>query len=411
MFTRSDLLMSELSEGAMALLTPKAPGAVIFGVQGVDRSESSYWDLATNRGKAEFDLAFDLSDPNAQEKALRVAAAIRAAPCPPESCTETTTTFAEPLVGVRFFLEEMQSFHNGSLPAHSDFEPALQAWLADDGLPYSEQVGFVDGRLRFARIDFRVGVSLMGAKYSDVKAVHDYGVDLTQSELAGAPSGLRSAEVSLYARMPNPETGVEEMIDILCLLLIQPYLYHTLKVNLLGCYAFCFVILATATRGFRLAFMTCLTTASVVAVLLGRAYVRGQGLDMPLLVTTTVVVGFSFDYTMHMCMSVIEAKGHTRSDKAANAVGNLGPTLVGAAATTIGALFPMFFTEARLLQLLGGMVSIAILASFSLSILLFLPAYVLCGPAPLANRAPEVVSGWWHIARSTPRSVMVNIRM
>jgi len=105
------------------------------------------------------------------------------------------------------------------------------------------------------------------------------------------------------------------------------------------------------------------------------------------------------------------APRRARSDKAANAVGNLGPTLVGAAATTIGALFPMFFTEARLLQLLGGMVSIAILASFSLSILLFLPAYVLCGPAPLANRAPEVVSGWWHIARSTPRSVMVNIRM
>jgi len=381
MYTRSNSRLKEASAGAMALLTPHASAAVFFGVQRVDRSESSYWDVVTNRGKAEFDLAFDLSDPKSQEAALSLAAALRAAPCSPESCTDLITTFAEPSTGVRFFLEEMQNFHNGSLPVGANFEPALQAWLVHDGLPYSQQVGFVEGRLRFARIDFKSALSPAAGQFENKRAAHSYGAELLQRELADAPIGMRSAVLMYYLLMDNPQTGVAEMIDILAITRIQPYMKSTLNVNLFFGYAFCFVLLLVATRSFRLALMTCLVTLAVVGVLLGGAQLQGKGLDIALLVASTVVVGFSFDYTMHMCMSVYEAEGPTRSTKATYAVGYLGPTLVGATATTTGALLPMIITEARLLVLIGQMICLAILASFVLAILLFIPAYLFFGPA------------------------------
>ena len=81
----------------------------------------------------------------------------------------------------------------GQLPQGSAFTSALRTWLtAGPGAEYQSDVGFVDGQVKFARIEFKMTMPKLQPSFK-VRPVYELLLKLISTQLVGAPAGMQSA--------------------------------------------------------------------------------------------------------------------------------------------------------------------------------------------------------------------------
>jgi len=186
--------------------------------------------------------------------------------------------------------------------------------------------------------------------------------------------------VLLYRSVLNRRAGREELFDVAALMQLYPALQSSLLRNLALCISTCFVVLVLTIGSVRLAALATLTIGAIVGSLLGSLQLAGWSLACSEMVGGTIVVGFSFDYTLHLSCCYCASPMHAREARIADAVRHVGPTLFGAALTTSASLVLMSATDSSFLQDLSVMVIGALAWSLCYSLLLFVPLCALLGP-------------------------------
>ena len=320
MFSRAMRESEKRRSGLMAL---NVPGAIFVGLRDIDKRGVDRFAVDIGRGAVRWDESFDLADPATQQSLLRLVGKLREAPCDLHGCHPSL--LAKPR-SVRCVLEDWSAALNGSLPHGAAFEPALAQWVAGRGAADRELVGFENGRLRFVQIAFESTFQSMVNGHRDWLGLQQSLERFLAQELSDAPAAVRRSKVLLYRSVLNRRAGREELFDVAALMQLYPSLQSSLLRNLVLCISTCFVVLVLTIGSVRLAALATLCIASIVGSLLGCLQLAGWSLACSEMVGGTIVVGFSFDYTLHLSCCYCASPRRTREARIADAVRHVGPS-------------------------------------------------------------------------------------
>lgn len=162
---------------------------------------------------------------------------------------------------------------------------------------------------------------------------------------------------------------------------LYPKLFSALRVNLVIAVALCLLLLSLLSRSPLLAVSATATVCAIVSSLLGLLELCGWTLGVREMCGIAVVVGFSFDYTLHLAFAFRDAPHRTREARVAFAAARMGPTLLGGALTTLGSIVFMFGSDFPFLLALASMLTACVILSMIYALLFFLPLCAIAGPA------------------------------
>eukprot|EP01064_Diplonema_japonicum_P003493 TRINITY_DN12245_c0_g2_i3.p1 TRINITY_DN12245_c0_g2~~TRINITY_DN12245_c0_g2_i3.p1 ORF type:complete len:1343 (+),score=373.17 TRINITY_DN12245_c0_g2_i3:47-4030(+) len=137
-------------------------------------------------------------------------------------------------------------------------------------------------------------------------------------------------------------------------------------------------------------FLVLLELLGVVGYVLGMVELLGWELGMIESVAITILVGLSVDYVVHFAVHYNHVSVETgdtdssfvteRQKRVYEVVSDMGPTVLGGAATSIGAALILFCTWVQFFYKFGVFFLLTIVFSYVFSMLFFLPIMSLIGP-------------------------------
>ena len=151
------------------------------------------------------------------------------------------------------------------------------------------------------------------------------------------------------------------------------------------CFPIAFGVLVLATQNLLVSLYAIVGIALVVASVLGAAE-RVYGWDLGVIeaLAGVMVIGFSVDYAIHLCHMYVEAdkSGHSsRMDRFSYAVAKMGGTVVGGAATTLGAAALMLPCQLTFFYKLGLLIFTTIFCSLVFAFGFVMPLLAAAGPS------------------------------
>ena len=292
--------------------------------------------------------------------------ALEAADCGLEACSRPPHTIVYEL---RCFLRAFAESYGGAaqLPQGAAFTSALRTWLtAGPGSEYQSDVGFVDGQVKFARIEFKMTMPKLQPSFK-VRPVYELLLKLISTQLVGAPAGMQSAFAFTdreFVWMSTQESLVDGVF-----------------VGFAICFPVAFLVLLCATGSFSVAVFAIATIAAVVGSLLGFvAAFLGWELGTGEAIAATIVIGLSVDYTVHLGHMYVEAGEPLREGKLNVAATNMGVTVVAGGVTTLGSAIFMYVCQLSFFAKMATLIAGTIAFSLVYSLLFFMPLCAVLGP-------------------------------
>ncbi|OWF47217.1 Patched domain-containing protein 3 [Mizuhopecten yessoensis] len=135
--------------------------------------------------------------------------------------------------------------------------------------------------------------------------------------------------------------------------------------------------------------MVCVSMVSILTGVYGFMYMWELGLSSITMVQLIMSIGFSVDFSAHICHSYVTADGSTRAQLVGTAISRAGGAIINAAMSSIIGVLMLAFTTSYVFK---SFFKIMFLVSvFGLMhALLFLPvALIVCGPRPKATKQAE----------------------
>merc|ERR1712137_860541 len=133
------------------------------------------------------------------------------------------------------------------------------------------------------------------------------------------------------------------------------------------------------TRQARLALFGCLTVLCVVTSVFGILKLNGAELTMNNLIGSTIVIGFSFDYALHMCCCYMASSG-TPTERVVESISHLWVTLIGSAFTTSASLCTMLIPSVPFFNTMANMLILTAALSLLYSLFFLSSLNIVCGP-------------------------------
>jgi len=346
-------------------------GHLYFGLKDLDNSAFDRFDPSENRGDVQYDTDFSLEDPAAQASFLGFCDSLDAADCGLEACTRPPHTLVYEL---RCFLRAFADSYGGAanLPQGAAFTTALRNWLPSE---YESDVGFVDGKVKYARIEFKMTMSKLQPSFK-VRPVYELFLSLIDAQLAGAPAGMQSAFA--YTGREFVWMGTQES------------LVDGVFVGFAICFPVAFLVLLCATGSFTVAVFAIATIAAVVGSLLGFVSAcLGWELGTGEAIAATIVIGLSVDYTVHLGHMYVEAGEPSREGKLNVAATNMGVTVVAGGVTTFGSAIFMYACQLSFFSKMATLIAGTIAFSLLYSLFFFMPLMAVFGPEGELRTARE----------------------
>ena len=301
--------------------------------------------------------------------------ALEAADCGLEACSRPPHTIVYEL---RCFLRAFAESYGGAaqLPQGTAFTSALRTWLtAGPGSEYQSDVGFVDGQVKFARIEFKMTMPKLQPSFK-VRPVYELLLKLISTQLVGAPAGMQSAFAFTdreFVWMSTQESLVDGVF-----------------VGFAICFPVAFLVLLCATGSFSVAVFAIATIAAVVGSLLGFvAAFLGWELGTGEAIAATIVIGLSVDYTVHLGHMYVEAGEPLREGKLNVAATNMGVTVVAGGVTTLGSAIFMYVCQLSFFSKMATLIAGTIAFSLLYSLFFFMPLCAVLGPEGELHTARE----------------------
>ncbi|KAJ9449660.1 Protein dispatched [Diplonema papillatum] len=292
----------------------------------------------------------------------------------------------ESLAALRSFVGEAAANRTG-FGANGTFTAASDRY--DDKVLFSSGPdGAADG-VELMFLTFNTSLRTFNNAYRELKDWYD-AWDAFTDEIN---SGAQPWAAAIYGAGQNPWRGqVLQSSDVWPWMHVQKVLvdgaYQGTAISL-GLAAF-FVLLAT--MNVLVCALVLLELIGVVGCVMGMIYYIGWEMSMVESVSVTILVGISVDYVVHYAIHYSLTKAppadelatryHAteRQYKAYFTVTEMGPTVLGGAATSVGATLVLFCTWIQFFYKFGAIFLMTIVFSFVWALLFFVPLLSYVGP-------------------------------
>ena len=362
-------------------------GAVVFGLNTLDRRGVDMFELTAERGVVQWDEELRLEEPATQQAFLTLARRLREARCAVAACS-SHPALLKPGAPVDFFLEawadELNRTQGRGLPHGDAFEPQLRAWLATPrGAPHLHSAGMVHGRLRFVQLHF-TSTTLDVSEYVRTSHLNElqerWRAELEEAaEREAMPVLARGFAIFPRSHGCN-ECDPRRVISLLALYQLAPTLLQAVYFSLAVCTVACLLVVAFTARSLRLGLFSALSVISILAVLLGCLRPLGWQLGVSEMGGVMLCVGFCVDYTLHLACTYHHSTAPTREARMAEAAERMGPSVLGGALTTVCAVVFLLFGDLEAIFKLAVLLLLTIGTSLASAFGLFLPLCALAGP-------------------------------
>merc|ERR1712048_1433912 len=365
---------------------------VFWGIKQLDMTGFDVYHPDKFSGTAVFDESFDLSTPAAQEAVLATCENLQNLQCNLPGCKNAgygTLMLQTVESSHSCFLKDFKDSLGGVLPTGANFLKQLEEFRSSASenassskvlrANYMEDIGFVDGQLRYVAIRIRSTLPNDQPFGTGVK-VRDLVASFVDRERSTAPASLHSIKFHADGLFANYDLG-EELI----------------KGFFSGCaiaLPIAFLVLLASTRNFIVAFCAVLSVASIVLCVLGFCKsAMDWDLGIGEAIAGVIVIGYSVDYVVHLAHAYCEAKHHgytTRGERAEFAAKNMGSTVLFGALTTAGSGAVMFFCFFTFFIKMAVLICVTILFSFLFSLGFFMGTVWLIGPENNTGDLPSL---------------------
>jgi len=167
------------------------------------------------------------------------------------------------------------------------------------------------------------------------------------------------------------------------------------NVTILQSVGACFVVLVLVTMNWIVALYTTLTVAYVIASVMGCIIACGLKDGMYENIFTILVVGMSIDYAVHLAHFYSHAAG-TRYEKVQEALYGICPSVLGGAATTIGAGFGLLFTVVMFFYVQGLFILFTAICALFHSLAFLMPLLMIAGPVGHQGDLSWLSDRYWY---------------
>jgi len=355
--------------------------SIVLGISGISRPNYVRWNPADNRGTATFDETFDLRSRRAQNAVQSLCDVMRDAPCDVEACVGGFGTLVRPDT-LECFIEDFDKWYvdayNSSLPdsytkkdrpTGDEFIDLLKEFY-EAGEDTSSSVGFVDGELKYVEIPFTatmLGFQPFVTTLSYYEAVHE-ALDAAVADLGEAGEDLGENPFVYAGRHFTWVVTEKALVDGV----LQGFAI---------CFPVAFVVLVVATGSPRLSIFAILSIALIVGTTLGFCKaVMGWGLGVAESISSTIVIGFSVDYVVHLGHAYRESWHASREGKTSDALTTMGITVVAGAVTTLGSGTFMWACQMTFFTKMAVLITAVIVLSISFALCFFMPLCAIWGP-------------------------------
>jgi len=344
--------------------------AFSFGISGLDRSGFDMYDPGNEpgRGVPQFDPAFSLHTLEAQNGFKNSCRLLRNAPCTVGGCTFGKLALPDTL---QCFMEDLDVFARSkglaATPTDEDAFISLLVQFREARPDLAPNIGIIDGKLKFARILFTSTLTQYLPGFL-TKPVYNRAEEAVQQLKDVVPKSMQSILQS------STEGDWDWLIT-------RENLLSGLFSGFSICFPVAFVVLVYATQNFVIGFYAVASIAAIVGCVLGSAYTLGWSLGLAESIAGVIVIGFSVDYVVHIGHMYSESPALHSEQRAEDAAGFMGKTVIGGAITTLGAGVFLMGCQMIFFRKMGILIALTITYSLGFAMVLFLSVVGLFGPA------------------------------
>ncbi|CAE8643010.1 unnamed protein product, partial [Polarella glacialis] len=357
---------------------------MFFGVSHLDRSGVDIYNPGKFSGTAVFDDAFDLSTSEAQASMLETCKLFDKLKCDLKACDnqgyDTLRMQTADRTGA-CFLEDFQTWSNGTLPTGAAFEPQLKIFrqqadktsyyedILKQEVDYKTDIGFINDKLKYVIIKIRSCMA-KSQPFSRGVQVRDLMRRFVEERKAASPASLQSVKFIGMGHFANYDLG-EELLS--------------------GLFSGCaiaapisFLVVLCSTYNLIVSVYAVASVAAIVFCVLGFCKsAMDWDLGVGEAIAGVIVIGYSVDYVVHLAHMYCEAKEHghkTRDARARFAILNIGSTVFAGALTTASAGAVMFFCFFYFFFKMALLICITIFYAFLFSLGFFMAIMFTVGP-------------------------------
>eukprot|EP00403_Amphidinium_massartii_P029269 CAMPEP_0178392510 /NCGR_PEP_ID=MMETSP0689_2-20121128/11715_1 /TAXON_ID=160604 /ORGANISM="Amphidinium massartii, Strain CS-259" /LENGTH=1011 /DNA_ID=CAMNT_0020013085 /DNA_START=129 /DNA_END=3164 /DNA_ORIENTATION=- len=376
---------------------------IVWGIAGLDKGDLDVYKPDDFKGGTVYDSSFDLTRTEVQQHILDTCAAFRQLPCDKEACKnhgyavrtlmmqssqQTHACFMEdfrayiqwraatyPLEALSWPLPQ-QSFMRELARFRTDYYGDVDAsgcctYGAALERNYWEDIGFIDGELKYVHIRIRSTMQWDTAfgQGTDVRDLLEDWMDLDVRP--NAPEGAGTIKFHAEGVFSSYDLG-EELLNGL----------------FQGCAIaapIAFLVLLAATWNIIVSVYAVSCVGFVVLCVLGFCKsAMDWDLGVGEAIAGVIVLGYSVDYVVHLAHIYCEGGSHhglqTRGERAEFAIKNMGSTVFAGAITTAGSAVVMFFCFFYFFFKMAVLITVTIMYAFLFSLGLLMALLWTVGP-------------------------------
>eukprot|EP00930_Biecheleria_cincta_P098828 TRINITY_DN90479_c0_g1_i1.p1 TRINITY_DN90479_c0_g1~~TRINITY_DN90479_c0_g1_i1.p1 ORF type:complete len:963 (+),score=141.32 TRINITY_DN90479_c0_g1_i1:58-2946(+) len=401
--------LSEFRTSAFTSAPYEDMAAVSFfwGVDDLDMSKFNVYKPDEYEAKVDYAPSFSLASKEAQEAMLKFCSALPTIQCDLGACKNAGSgklMYQTDHKAYYCILEDFQhwlgSTYNLTLPlTGSTFTEKLMEFRSMSKVEqkrrygsdvysrdFRREIGVINGELKFIAVSILTSMQDR-TPFATGTPVRDLMRDWLEQQKSYMPESLRSVKFASH-RFSSYDNGEELLNGFFsgCLIALPV----------------CFLVLILATMNLVVSLYSVIAVSAIVLSVLGFCKsAMDWDLGMGEAIAGVIVIGYSVDYTVHLCHMYCDADAHghtSRAGRAEFAICNMGSTVFAGAATTMGAGAIMFACYVTFFTKMAVLITATIFYSCMYSLGFLVGMFFLVGPEGNAGNLLACIS-----KRSPPR--------
>lgn len=348
--------------------------SLLWGLDHLSRPKFVRYEPEKHRGDVHYSAPIRLHETAAQQQVLYACDQLR---------TSDGGALTRPGSTV-CFLEEFQAWHAATYDGATTYDLGAETFDARLSIfrettaptnevnvvaSWKELIGFVDGELRFVRVDAKLSVIEEGAMDKKKRRLGQFNDLVDRVERAGGAEFLgddlfHSSEAWVWYKT-------------------QTALVKGLLLGLSLAFPVAFAVLVLATQNVILATFAIASIGFIVSSVLGACYAMGWHLGVKESIAGVIVIGLAVDYTIHLGHMYDHARALGTRDREAKfeyAMRTMGETVVAGAITTAGSCSFLLACQLTFFTSMAELIVLTIALSLAWALLFFMPLLRVAGP-------------------------------
>ncbi|KAH8055581.1 hypothetical protein JL722_7918 [Aureococcus anophagefferens] len=323
------------------------PVSLLWGLDHLSRPKFVRYEPEKHRGDVHYSAPIRLHETAAQQQVLYACDQLR---------TSDGGALTRPGSTV-CFLEEFQAWHAATYDGATTYDLGAETFDARLSIfrettaptnevnvvaSWKELIGFVDGELRFVRVDAKLSVIEEGAMDKKKRRLGQFN----------------------------------DLVD-------RTALVKGLLLGLSLAFPVAFAVLVLATQNVILATFAIASIGFIVSSVLGACYAMGWHLGVKESIAGVIVIGLAVDYTIHLGHMYDHARALGTRDREAKfeyAMRTMGETVVAGAITTAGSCSFLLACQLTFFTSMAELIVLTIALSLAWALLFFMPLLRVAGP-------------------------------